>query len=45
MIVSQERSFRIRSSRDLEELKPKLVTPWTGAEFEVSYISYIYMNY
>ncbi|CDH49207.1 protein efr3 [Lichtheimia corymbifera JMRC:FSU:9682] len=34
--VSQERSFRIRSSRDLEELKPKLVTPWTGAEFETS---------
>ncbi|KAG2220598.1 hypothetical protein INT45_002620 [Circinella minor] len=32
--VNQERSFRIRASRDLDDVKPKLVTPWTGAEFD-----------
>ncbi|KAI9315520.1 hypothetical protein BX666DRAFT_1878752 [Dichotomocladium elegans] len=34
--ANQERSFRIRSSRDLEEMKPKLATPWTRPEFELS---------
>ncbi|KAI9254466.1 hypothetical protein BDA99DRAFT_518480 [Phascolomyces articulosus] len=32
--VNQERSFRIRASRDLDDVKPKLVTPWTGADFD-----------
>ncbi|KAI9491919.1 hypothetical protein BDB00DRAFT_789231 [Zychaea mexicana] len=34
--VNQERSFRIRSSRDLDDVKPKLVTPWFGADFDSS---------
>ncbi|ORZ22475.1 hypothetical protein BCR42DRAFT_406264 [Absidia repens] len=31
--VNQERSFRIRTSRNLDEVKPKLATPWISTDF------------
>ncbi|CAO3619518.1 unnamed protein product [Cunninghamella echinulata] len=34
--VNQERSFRIRTSRNLEDLKPKLATPWMSTDFTKS---------
>ncbi|ORY95514.1 hypothetical protein BCR43DRAFT_493111 [Syncephalastrum racemosum] len=34
--VNQERTFRIRSSRDLEDIKPKLATPWMSSNFDSS---------
>ncbi|KAI8367465.1 uncharacterized protein BYT42DRAFT_586339 [Radiomyces spectabilis] len=33
-LVHQERTFRIRTSRNLDDLKPKLATPWTGTDFK-----------
>ncbi|CAO3616173.1 unnamed protein product [Cunninghamella blakesleeana] len=34
--VNQEKSFRIRTSRNLEDLKPKLATPWMSTDFTKS---------
>ncbi|KAI8099867.1 uncharacterized protein BX664DRAFT_254128, partial [Halteromyces radiatus] len=31
--VNQERSFRIRTSRNMDDLKPKLATPWMSTDF------------
>ncbi|KAG0174110.1 plasma membrane localization protein [Apophysomyces sp. BC1021] len=31
--MNHERSFRIRTSRNLDDLKPKLATPWTSTDF------------
>jgi hypothetical protein len=34
--VNQDRTYRIRTSRNLNDLKAKLATPWTNAEITVS---------
>ncbi|KAF7726779.1 plasma membrane localization protein [Apophysomyces ossiformis] len=34
--MNHERSFRIRTSRNLDDLKPKLATPWTSTDFNRS---------
>lgn len=40
-LVNHDRTFRIRTSRNLSDLKPKLATPWAHTEVNVrEYYSY-----
>ncbi|KAI9010868.1 hypothetical protein CLU79DRAFT_772371 [Phycomyces nitens] len=36
VFVSHERSFRIRTSRNMDDLKPKLTIPWTSSDYNCS---------
>ncbi|KAL0086306.1 hypothetical protein J3Q64DRAFT_1639106, partial [Phycomyces blakesleeanus] len=36
VFVSHERSFRIRTSRNMDDLKPKLTIPWSSTDYNAS---------